>query len=50
MHFIEVGTSLRPYSTPEEYEKLTEESQEEVKVSCAIELFRKTQLFRWIWH
>ncbi len=31
MHFIEVGTSLRPYSTPEEYEKLSEENREESK-------------------
>jgi len=31
MHFIEVGTSLRPYSTPEDYEKLTEENREESK-------------------
>ncbi len=28
MHFMEVGTSLRPYSTPEEYEKLSTEDQE----------------------
>ncbi|MBN1790838.1 MAG: glycosyltransferase [Bacteroidales bacterium] len=28
MHFMEVGTSLRPYSTPEEYEKLSVEDQE----------------------
>jgi glycosyltransferase involved in cell wall biosynthesis len=31
MHFIEVGTSLRPYSTPEEYEKLSIENQEKSK-------------------
>ncbi len=31
MHFIEVGSSLRPYSTPEEYEKLSEETQEKSK-------------------
>jgi glycosyltransferase involved in cell wall biosynthesis len=28
MHFIEVGTSLRPYATPEDYEKITSEDQE----------------------
>jgi glycosyltransferase involved in cell wall biosynthesis len=27
MHFIEVGTSLMPYTSPEEYEKITSESQ-----------------------
>jgi glycosyltransferase involved in cell wall biosynthesis len=31
MHFIEVGSSLRPYTTPEEYEKLSEETQEKSK-------------------
>jgi glycogen(starch) synthase len=31
MHFIEVGTALRPYSTPEEYEKLSFEDQEQAK-------------------
>jgi len=31
MHFIEVGSLLRPYSTPEEYEKLSEETQEKSK-------------------
>jgi len=31
MHFIEVGTSLRPYSSPEEYEKLSTEDQERSK-------------------
>jgi glycosyltransferase involved in cell wall biosynthesis len=31
MHFIEVGTALRPYSTPEEYEKLSEEEKERAK-------------------
>jgi len=28
MHFIEVGSSLRPYATPEEYEKYSSENQE----------------------
>jgi glycogen(starch) synthase len=28
MHFIEVGSALRPYSTPEEYEKYSSENQE----------------------
>jgi glycosyltransferase involved in cell wall biosynthesis len=27
MHFIEVGSSLRPYSTPEEFEKLSSDSE-----------------------
>jgi glycosyltransferase involved in cell wall biosynthesis len=31
MHFIEVGSSLRPYSTPEEYEKLSVENHTESK-------------------
>jgi glycosyltransferase involved in cell wall biosynthesis len=31
MHFIEVGSSLRPYSTPEEYEKLSVENKTESK-------------------
>ena len=29
MHFIEVGSALRPYSTPEEYENITSENQEQ---------------------
>jgi hypothetical protein len=28
MRFIEVGSSLRPYTTPEEYEKITNEQKE----------------------
>jgi glycosyltransferase involved in cell wall biosynthesis len=31
MRFIEVGSSLRPYSTPEEYEKLSDETRERSK-------------------
>jgi glycosyltransferase involved in cell wall biosynthesis len=31
MHFIEVGTSLLPYSSPEEYEKLSTHDQEKSK-------------------
>ena len=31
MHFIEVGSALRPYSTPEEYENLTVVNQAESK-------------------
>jgi glycosyltransferase involved in cell wall biosynthesis len=31
MRFIEVGSSLRPYSTPEEYEKLSEETRKKSK-------------------
>lgn len=31
MHFIEVGSSLIPYATPEEYEMLTTENQERSK-------------------
>jgi glycosyltransferase involved in cell wall biosynthesis len=31
MHFIEVGSSLQPYSSPEEYEKLTAEEKEKTK-------------------
>jgi glycosyltransferase involved in cell wall biosynthesis len=31
MHFIEVGSALRPYSTPEEYELLTAENKVESK-------------------
>jgi len=31
MRFIEVGSSLRPYSSPEEYEKLSESMQENSK-------------------
>src|SRR5512133_2033414 len=31
MRFIEVGSSLRAYSTPEEYEKLSEEEQAHTK-------------------
>ncbi len=32
MRFIEVGSSLRAYSTPEEYEKLTEQEREKSKL------------------
>ncbi len=31
MHFIEVGTSLIPYATPEDYERITTENQEHSK-------------------
>jgi len=31
IHFIEVGTSLRPYTTPEEYERLSSQEQEKSK-------------------
>jgi glycosyltransferase involved in cell wall biosynthesis len=31
MRFIEVGSTLRPYSTPEEFEKLSEEARESSK-------------------
>jgi glycosyltransferase involved in cell wall biosynthesis len=31
MHFVEVGTSLIPYATPEDYERITTENQEHSK-------------------